>query len=238
MPVFCTEEQGGCIREYPAALSSLSGADSGTAAVVRSETLDVGHRHFSPLHWVYPNTFVPSTDSVTLKALYRSAFNTLSAKRAHSGGHTGWSAVWEASLWARLRRSEDAYGAIEKFIRTFVAPNLLSLHPPLVSKSDVECSTCFGESSAMMFQRRQQKLLHTRERLQGGGAAATQPLMTAQTMRVIEDVALQPRGMVTSDQSKVRKLTVLCFFARTLLVDACSSSVCFKNVVVARRRDT
>jgi hypothetical protein len=142
---------------------------------------------------------------VTLQALYRSAFNTLRAKRAHGGGHTGWSAVWEASLWARLRRAEDAYGAIEKFIRTFVAPNLLSLHPPLVPKSDVECGTCFGESSAMIFQRRQQKLVHTRDGLQSrGSAAAAQPLMTAQAMRIMEDVALQPRGMVTSDQSKVR----------------------------------
>jgi hypothetical protein len=206
----CTEMQGGCIREYPAPLFA-QGGDPGSAPAVRSEMLDIGHRHFSALHWVYPNTFVPSADSVTRKALYLSAYNTLRAKRAHGSGHTGWSAVWEASLWARLHRPEVAHDAIERFMRTFVAPNLLSLHPPLVSKSDVECGTCFGESSAMMFQRRQQKILHTREALQQGEGGARKeggelPLMTAQALRITEDVALQPRGMVTSDQSKVTHL--------------------------------
>ena len=39
--------------------------------------------------------------------LYTSAWNLLQAKIDAGGGHTSWSSVWEACLWARLR---DARG--------------------------------------------------------------------------------------------------------------------------------
>lgn len=57
-----------------------------------------------------------------------------------------WSAAWEAALWARLRAPERAMAALTRLLRKFSAPNMLSLHPPLAPKEDVDgCSTCFGE---------------------------------------------------------------------------------------------
>lgn len=216
---FCRRERGGCVREYHPYLPDSADPNPPPLGVL-SETLDIGHRHFSALHWVYPNSFLPpepTTDAAPAAAaeyvekLYRGASNTLAAKRAHGGGHTGWSATWEAALWARLRSSEDAFGAIAKLIGTFIAPNLLALHPPLDPlPGPVECSTCFGESVGIKMQRRRIKEYHINELRQkrsaqsGPGARqGYEPLMTAMQLSTVEEVLLTHRGMVTGDQSKV-----------------------------------
>jgi hypothetical protein len=209
---FCSAERGSCVREYhPFATAATTEGD--VAAVgqaerkgILSETLDIGHRHFSTLHWVYPSNFLPSDDADEVARLYKSAHNTLWAKRNSGGGHTGWSAVWEAALWARLRSPEEAFGAAVKFVRTFVAPNLLALHPPLDPTGLVECSTCFGESGGMRMQRRQLKERHIAEQLQELSSRRTVPLVTAETLSRMEDTILPQRGMVMADQSKVRKI--------------------------------
>lgn len=66
-------------------------------------------------------------------ALYKSAKLTLAWKKKNNGGHTSWSAAWEACLWARLGESEEMWRAMQKIPRTYVTPRLLSLHPPTMS---------------------------------------------------------------------------------------------------------
>jgi len=198
---------------------------------VFSEDLDPGHRHFSGLHWVYPNTFLPYTphpppvvrpdyshwpvDAVrptsemhgTLSqyvkpyyALKRAAYHTLLTKVERGGGHTGWSAVWEAALFARLHQPTHTLNALSKFVTRFVTSNLMCLHPPLEAKNEVHCGTCFGESPGLMFNRKNIKEKHTQEtimRLKEASKGVLKPVISAQELSVLQDVTPQPRGMVT-----------------------------------------
>ena len=68
-----------------------------------------------------------------MEALYKSAKLTLAYKKKFNGGHTSWSAAWEACLWARLGESEEMWRAMQKIPRNYATPRLLSLHPPTVS---------------------------------------------------------------------------------------------------------
>lgn len=65
---------------------------------------------------------------------------------AAGGGHTGWSAAWEACLWSRLQRPEQALAALLRLLKRFSAENLLSLHPALEPSGEEQCATCYGET--------------------------------------------------------------------------------------------
>jgi hypothetical protein len=83
-------------------------------------------------------------------SLYRAAKATLTHKRRHNGGHTSWSAAWEACLWARLGDREGAYNALLRLAEKYTAPRLLSLHPPTMPSSgggSVGCRTCYTEKT-------------------------------------------------------------------------------------------
>eukprot|EP00978_Attheya_sp_CCMP212_P007468 scaffold17308_cov51-Attheya_sp.AAC.1 len=96
---------------------------------------DPGHRHFSCMHWLYPNTFVQTrTSNAGLSGndvLMTAARATLDWKRDSGGGHTGWSAAWEASLRARIRDGQGTWTALSRLVRRYTASNGLALHPPL-----------------------------------------------------------------------------------------------------------
>jgi hypothetical protein len=111
--------------------------------VIIDENMDPGHRHFSGMHWLYPNIFHSGHNT---DALMNAAITTMSKKRQHSGGHTSWSSGWEGCLWARLRDGEGALVSLVRTIRKFSAPNMLSLHPPLMRSGPEQCKTCFMES--------------------------------------------------------------------------------------------
>lgn len=96
---------------------------------------EVQHRHMSHLFGLYPGHTITREDTPDLcKAAVNSLF-----KRGEDG--PGWSTVWKASLWARLRDSEHAYRMVKKLI-TLVDPaheerfegglyaNLFTAHPP------------------------------------------------------------------------------------------------------------
>jgi hypothetical protein len=112
-----------------------------------SMSFDPGHRHFSPMHWVYPATHPPGR-SVDTDEIYAAANRFMEAKKAGNSGHTGWSAAWEGSIWTRLRRPDEAMTATLRLLRKFYAPNLLALHPPLSHSGIRGCGTCFTEGIA------------------------------------------------------------------------------------------
>jgi len=111
---------------------------------VVNEAMDAGHRHFSAMHWLYPNLF-PYVDSHNEKGfayntkLFDAAKATLQRKKDSNGGHTSWSArcakvnywigsilfiivfSWEACLWARAGESENAMEAITRIINRFMS---------------------------------------------------------------------------------------------------------------------
>ena len=126
-----------------------------TTPLLTTESPDAGHRHFSGMHWLYPNTFFPLRAG---EELIDASRKTLDQKRKAGGGHTGWSASWLASLSARLRDGEGAWASIDRLITHYTTKNGLDLHPPLAGlPKDAyatqnsaplppkSCDTCFHE---------------------------------------------------------------------------------------------
>lgn len=126
-----------------------------TSPFLVAESPDTGHRHFSGMHWLYPNTFLPLRNG---KEVFDASLRTLVQKRKAGGGHTGWSASWLAALSARLRDGEGAWASIARLILHYTTKNGLDLHPPLAGlpKDSFEtghsipmlprsCDTCFHE---------------------------------------------------------------------------------------------
>ncbi len=154
------------ISEYPGiiiggkrnenAVSILDLLSSNTSAVengIRSSVtaFDVGHRHWSMLHWFYPGTFHPFTFMNNFKSsrqrsiLYEAAHNTMVEKSSNGGGHTGWSAVWALALFARIRDKKSIWIFLKRVLQQYTALNLLGLHPALVDSNIDGCSTCFHD---------------------------------------------------------------------------------------------
>ncbi|WP_162801565.1 glycosyl hydrolase family 95 catalytic domain-containing protein [Brachybacterium saurashtrense] len=95
------------------------------------EEVEPHHRHVSHLGFLYPGG-VPAT-----AAQEEAALRSLEARGDEA---TGWSLVWKACLWARLRRGDRVQALLELFLRPAEAadgtarsglyPNLFSAHPP------------------------------------------------------------------------------------------------------------
>jgi hypothetical protein len=77
---------------------SAAAADRSKPDVCLTEAFDLGHRHFSSMHWVYPGLFLPSDRSTASSSssvqtldrqLLRAARKTLADKALHLSGHTG-----------------------------------------------------------------------------------------------------------------------------------------------------
>ncbi len=116
-----------------------------------NEQLDTGHRHFSPMHWLYPGLFQPlGADDMdaTIDNIYKGGASFMQQKTLHHGGHTSWSATWEACLYARLRSIKGSQTAITRLITRYLSSNLLSLHPPLkpIGIQNGDCYTCFTDN--------------------------------------------------------------------------------------------
>lgn len=124
-----------------------SAAEAGVA-----QALDLSHRHWSSLHWLYPGTFLPfsmakikvgDNNFKEKSRLFKATHNTILMKARAGGGHTGWSAVWGAALFARLADGEGAFRLLSRTLQLYTAPNLLGLHPALASREIKKCETCF-----------------------------------------------------------------------------------------------
>lgn len=111
-------------------------------AVYIYDSLDPGHRHFSLMHWLYPNTFHFATEG-NQRLYVEAAKKTLDHKRLNDGGHTSWSAAWEACLYARLGDGHSSLQAINRILTKFMTANMLSLHPALFPFEEDTCRTCF-----------------------------------------------------------------------------------------------
>ena len=62
--------------------------------------------------------------------LAEAAKKSLNFRLANGGGHTGWSAAWLISLYARLLEPEKAYENVNRVLLKSTNPNLFGSHPP------------------------------------------------------------------------------------------------------------
>ncbi|WP_236030979.1 glycoside hydrolase family 95 protein [Paractinoplanes lichenicola] len=88
-----------------------------------------GHRHTSHLVGLFPGCSIDPDDTPDLAAAAR---RTLDARGLES---TGWALAWRIALRARLRDADDAFAAVQRFLRPAgtsagVYQNLFCAHPP------------------------------------------------------------------------------------------------------------
>lgn len=116
---------------------------------------DKGHRHWSSMHWLYPSSFVPfsiganfESNKTAGRLLKIAAIRSMLEKCSSGGGHTGWSAIWGSSLWARLGESDHVWTLIKRTIQSYRTENFMGLHPSLQQKDfGDDCETCFYDIS-------------------------------------------------------------------------------------------
>ena len=82
------------------------------------------HRHVSHLYSLYPGHDISIETTPKLAA---AAQRTLELR---GDGGTGWSEIWRAALWARLRNPDRAYANLKLAITKNTLPNMFDLCPP------------------------------------------------------------------------------------------------------------
>ncbi len=85
---------------------------------------ELQHRHVSHLYSLYPGHDIALG---TTPEFASAAQRTLEIR---GDGGTGWSEVWRAALWARLRNPEHAYNNLKLLITQNTLPNMFDLCPP------------------------------------------------------------------------------------------------------------
>lgn len=91
------------------------------------EEAEPGHRHMSHLFDLYPGSAI---NPVETPELAEAAGRSIDYRMAHGGGHTGWSAAWLTSLYARLLRADDAVKSLDSVLSRDLNANLFTLCPP------------------------------------------------------------------------------------------------------------
>lgn len=88
---------------------------------------DRGHRHISHLTGYFPFDLINAHDTPELCECVK---RSLDRRVRYGGGHTGWSAAWLMTEYARLGDSEKAFDFLKQWLAKSLAPNLFDLHPP------------------------------------------------------------------------------------------------------------
>lgn len=86
-----------------------------------------GHRHISHMFAVHPGSQITVENTPELAA---AAKKSLDYRIANGGGHTGWSAAWLISQYARLQDGEKANANLATVLSKSTSPNLFGQHPP------------------------------------------------------------------------------------------------------------
>lgn len=89
--------------------------------------VEPGHRHISHLFAIYPGSQI---NFIQTPKLAEAARKSLDFRIANGGGHTGWSAAWLISQYARLQESDKAKKDIDIVLSKSTSPNLFGIYPP------------------------------------------------------------------------------------------------------------
>ncbi len=91
------------------------------------EEIEPGHRHISHLFAVHPGSQISLSKTPELA---EAAKKSLDYRIKNGGGHTGWSAAWLISQYARLADGQQAKRSLDMVLSKSLSPNLFGLHPP------------------------------------------------------------------------------------------------------------
>ncbi len=89
--------------------------------------IEKGHRHISHLFALHPGSQINIEQTPELA---KAAKKSLDYRIANGGGHTGWSAAWLISQYARLYEAEKAKKSLNVVLTKSMSPNLFGQHPP------------------------------------------------------------------------------------------------------------
>ncbi|MCK5820534.1 MAG: glycoside hydrolase family 95 protein [Bacteroidales bacterium] len=86
-----------------------------------------GHRHISHLFALHPGSQINMEETPELAL---AAKKSLDHRIANGGGHTGWSAAWLISQYARLQDGQKAKESLNTVLTKSLSPNMFGQHPP------------------------------------------------------------------------------------------------------------
>jgi alpha-L-fucosidase 2 len=86
-----------------------------------------GHRHISHLFAIHPGSQI---NPIQTPEYAEAAVKSLEYRLKHGGGHTGWSAAWLISLYARLGQPDKAKESVDLVISKSINPNMFGNCPP------------------------------------------------------------------------------------------------------------
>lgn len=115
-----------------------------------------GHRHMSHLYAVYPGGQItprrtPELAEAARDSLaFRIAGSTEKTVNISDASNVGWSLAWNAGLWARLRRAEEAHDAFFSLLRRAVFDNLMDGHPRKGRENVFQIDGNFGGPAALV----------------------------------------------------------------------------------------